>query len=98
MIGLYRLVTWYRRKKILFNKVKVNLDNIELGPITRPSASLEQPFTQDEEEEEEERDGVWEERQAKQLFVKRSLETIFEIEEDSSGYVQYNPASPPAAS
>ena len=93
MIGLYRLVTWYRRKKRLFNKVKVNLDNMELGLITRPSASLEQPVTQ-----EEERDGVLEERQAKQLFVKRSLETIFEIEEDSSGYVQYNPASPPAAS
>ena len=63
MIGLYRLVIW-------FNKMKVNLDNLELGP-------------HQDEEEEEDQGGVQEERQAKQPFVKRRLETIIEIDEDS---------------
>ena len=106
MIGLYRLIIWYRKKKRFFNKMKVHLDNMELGPVMRPSAAQLQPVHQDEEEEEErggfreeaeEQGGVQEERRAKQPFVKRRLETIIEIEEDS-GYVKYDPASPPASS
>ena len=115
-MGLYKLIIWYRKKKRFFNKMKVKLDNMELGPVMRPSAAQLQPVHQDEEEEEErggfreeaeeqggvqeereERRGVREERQAKQPLVKRRLETIIEIEEDS-GYVQYDPATPPAAS
>ena len=113
MIGLYRLIIWYKRKKRFFNKLKVNLDNMELGPVIRPCAAQLDKVEEEEEEpsgvwdeaeeqgrvqeEQEEQCGVQKERQAKQPFVKRRLETIIEFEEDI-GYIQYDPASPPATS
>ena len=51
LVGLYRLVVWYRRKMVLINKLMVSLDNRELGPITRTEMTLVQPVHQDEEEE-----------------------------------------------
>ena len=37
---LYRLVIWYRRKRILFNKLKVSLDNRDLGAITETEMTM----------------------------------------------------------
>ena len=35
LILLYRLVVWYRRKRSLFNKLRLSLDNRDLGAITQ---------------------------------------------------------------
>ena len=35
VILLYRLTVWYRRKRILFNKLRVSLDNRDLGAVTQ---------------------------------------------------------------
>ena len=47
LVGLYRLVLWYRRKMVLINKLMVSLDNRELGPITRTEMTLVQPVHQE---------------------------------------------------
>ena len=51
LILLYRLVIWYRRKRILFNKLKVSLDNRDLGAITE--TEMTRVETREEEEEEQ---------------------------------------------
>ena len=52
LAGIYRVVIWYRRKMVLINKLRVSLDNRELGPVTQTEMTLVQPSHQEEQEEE----------------------------------------------
>ena len=54
LILLYRLVIWYRRKRILFNKLKVSLDNRDLGAITETEMTMVETRKKEQEDEEQE--------------------------------------------
>ena len=84
----------------LINKLKISLDNRELGPIIVPEMPFVQPIHKDKEEKQQGR--VLEETWGNHLTSnKQRLETIMEeddIEEDKglsslqvNGYVQYDP-------
>ena len=55
LVLLYRLAIWYRRKRSLFNKLRVSLDNRDLGAITQ--TEMTRVDTRQAEEEEEEQGG-----------------------------------------
>jgi len=51
MAGLYRVIIWYRRKIVLMNKLRVSLDNRELGPITQTEMTWVQSRPEEVEEQ-----------------------------------------------
>ena len=51
LILLYRLVVWYRRKRSLFNKLRLSLDNRDLGAITQTEMTRVEIRPEEEEEE-----------------------------------------------
>ena len=58
VILLYRLTVWYRRKRILFNKLRVSLDNRDLGAVTQTEMTRVEISPEKEGEEEEQDGGV----------------------------------------
>ena len=53
VILLYRLTVWYRRKRILFNKLRVSLDNRDLGAVTQTEMTRVEISPEKEEEEQD---------------------------------------------
>ena len=40
LVGIFWLVVWCRRKIALMNKLRVSLDNRELGPVIKPEKAI----------------------------------------------------------
>ena len=78
LVGVCWLLVWFRRKKELINKLKISLDNRELGPIIVPEMPLVQPIHKEEEEKKQGR--VLEETWGDHLN-KPQLQTIMEEDE-----------------